>query len=66
MRSNLVDIEVTLHWSTDKAWLVESVTSSPDKVWIPRSMAELEGGDNVRKAGVLTLPEPFAVEKGLI
>ena len=63
---NQVKIEVVVHWRTDKAWLVESVTSSPEKVWIPRSMAELKGGDNVRKSGVLTLPEPFAVEKGLI
>lgn len=66
MRSDLVDIEVTLHWSTDKAWLVESVTSSPDKVWVAKSRAELEGGDNVRKSGVLTCPESFAVSKGLI
>lgn len=57
MKSNLIDIEVELRIETKLAWMVS--TDGQNRVWIPKSQAELE-------AGVLTLPEPLALEKGLI
>lgn len=74
MRSDLVDLDVTIHTSTTKmvagedrgAWLVESVTSSPKRVWIPKSQCEVEGGEPPTKRGTLTARESLLVEKGLI
>lgn len=62
--SNLVDISVTLHAETDKAWRVSDDGENDNAVWIPKSQAELE-----HKKGVLyelTLPEWLAIDKGLV
>lgn len=66
MRSNLEDIEVTVHHQTDKAWLVESEASAPERVWIPKSRCEMSEIAQPSKRAMLTAPEPFLVEKGLI
>ena len=64
MKSDLIDISVSLIYETEKAWLVSDTGQSDDAVWIPKSRAELEPSD----FGImtLTLPERFAQEKGLI
>lgn len=53
MKSNLIDLRA----ETPLAWLLS--TDGSNRVWIPKSQAEFEDG-------VLTLPEPLALEKGLI
>lgn len=57
MRSNLIDIEARLVHKTDKAWLLDVGGEKP--VWVPKSAAEFDGE-------TLTIPEPLALEKGLI
>lgn len=57
MRSNLIDIEARLVHETDKAWLLDVGNEKP--VWVPKSAAEFDGE-------TLTMPEPLAMEKGLI
>lgn len=75
MRSELVDLEVTVHHETTKmqdgedrgAWLVESDVSSPKKIWVPKSQCEV--GDRrpaPSKQATITLSESMAVSKGLI
>ena len=57
MKSNLIDIPARLIHETEKAWLL--TTDDTNKVWIAKSAAEFDGE-------TLTLPEPLALEKGLI
>jgi len=67
MRSDLVDIDVVIHWQTEKAWLVETATSSPEKVWVPASMCEVSDRKAApSKAATMTLPRGIAIEKGLV
>lgn len=68
-RSDLVDLEVTLHRDdeNDGAVLVETDASSPRQVWIPRSMCEVSDvADPPSKRATLTISESYAQEKGLI
>ena len=58
MKSNLIDIDVEVVHRTEKAVLVHTGIKE-QAVWIPKSAAEFDDG-------VLTLPEPLALEKGLI
>lgn len=60
--SEIVDVEVTLEYSTDGAWLVTSHITGK-KTWIPRSAAELDTDNN---PNVLTLSTHYAEEKGLV
>ena len=64
MRSNLIDIDVEVVHRTEKAVLVHT-GNKDESVWIPLSQCEIEpsgfGGIET-----LTLPEPLALEKGLI
>lgn len=64
MKSDLVDLEVTLHARTEKAVKVSTDGNSAKAVWVPNAYLEIE-----RKYGDLwriTLPEWLAFEKGLI
>jgi hypothetical protein len=64
MRSDLIDLDVQLVHQTEKAILV--TLDVPDNaVWLPRSRCELSetGIGGIMR---LTLPEPLALEKGLI
>ena len=69
-RSDLVDIKVILHHETspgeenEGAYLVS--TDFKDKVWVPKSRCQLEGGDPPRKEATLTLSQSLAEEKGLV
>lgn len=62
-RSDLIDISVVLVHQTEKAVLVDHGGES--NVWLPRSAIEIEKDGN-GKTWTVTLPEPLAVEKGLI
>ncbi len=67
MRSDLIDIEVTLHHQTEKAWLVESETSSPAKVWVPKSWGEISDEKPApSKQATLTMSRSRFEEKGLV
>lgn len=59
MRSNLVDVAVTLVHETEKAGLFDHGGS--ENVWVPKSVGEYDA-----REGTLTLPEPLAREKGLL
>lgn len=67
--SKIIDIEVTVHQETEKAWLVETIaTKAP--VWVPKSMVEMdfkeEFGGFIHVDGIMTLPEWLAVKERLI
>ena len=64
MRSDLVDIPVTLHHETDKAWLVSDTGDRSKAVWVPKSQAEIEPAS--KGVHTRTLPERLATEKGLV
>lgn len=55
-RSNLIDLPALLIHETEKAWRLECENGT---VWIPKSAADFDGE-------TLTLPEPLAIEKGLV
>lgn len=56
MRSDIIEIAVRVEHETEKAWLVDDGTQ---KVWLPKSRVEINDG-------VLMIPEPLAIEKGLV
>jgi hypothetical protein len=64
MKSNLIDIDVEVVHRTEKAVLVHT-GNKEQAVWIPLSQCEIEpsGIDGIE---TITLPEPLALEKGLI
>lgn len=59
MRSNLIDLEARLVHETDRARLLDFGDDKP--VWLPKSTHEWD-----EDSGTVTLPEPMAVEKGLV
>ena len=63
-KSDIIDIEMTLHAKTGRAVLASSDGSKLNAVWLPLSQIELE----TAHAGqaVVTLPEWLAIEKGLV
>ena len=64
MRSDLEDIEVTLHHQTPLAWLVSTDGERENAIWIPKALCELE---HVRgRVWTLTAPQPVLEEKGLV
>ena len=72
-RSDLVDIEVIIHRDPDpvkdgrSAWLVSSMVSSPEKVWVPEVLCEIsDRQDPPRKGATLTASQALLEEKGLV
>jgi len=65
MKSNLIDIDVELVHRTEKAVLVHTGNKEA-AVWIPLSQCEIEPSSIGGGIQTLTLPEPLAMEKGLI
>lgn len=68
-KSDLFDVSVSLVHETEMAWLVTDGEVSPlgpqpEKMWIPKSQAELE--DNEDGSWTLTAPEWLLEAKGLI
>lgn len=62
MKSELVDIEVTIHAETDLAILVSDDGDKGNAVWLPKSQIEIEKSG---KTYVVTMPEWLADDKGL-
>lgn len=59
MKSNLIDLEARLIHETEKARRFDFGGDEP--VWLPKSAHEWDEDENT-----VTLPEPLAIEKGLI
>ena len=66
MKSDLIDIAVTLHHETERALLVSDDGDCNMAVWIPKSSCEIEKHRNRKDVWTLTLPERLALEKGFI
>lgn len=58
-----IEIETTLIRQSEKAYCVDSGNTDkngqPIGIWVPKSMARYEDG-------ILTIPEKYAIEKGLL
>lgn len=64
MKSNLIDLTLRWHHETAKAILVSDDGDREKAVWLPKSVVEVE--DKGRGIVVVTLPEPLAIDKGLV
>lgn len=62
--SNVVDIEVKIHWETEDAWLVSTSGEKKDAVWVPKSKVEMDESDG--GIALMTIPEWLATEKGFV
>ena len=62
----LVTIEVALHYSTPKAYLVSDDGNNDHAVWIPKSQCELEQTEMASVIYKLTAEEQLLVDKGLV
>lgn len=62
-----IDVEVKIHHETEKAYLVSSLTTGT-KDWIPKELngEQFEVDEGQRGFALITMPEWFAAEKGLI
>ena len=65
MKSNLIDIDVEVVARTAKAVLVHT-GNKDEAVWLPLSQIEIEPNGAFPGIETVTLPEPLALEKGLI
>lgn len=63
MRSNLVDVEVRLVFSTAKAYLFESVITG-EQAWVPKSQCEYESSRS--DMGSATMEQSLAEDKRLV
>lgn len=62
MKSDLIDIVVTLHHETPKAWLVSRDGKRQNAQWIAKALAELHVAG---MAATLTCSKRLAKDKGL-
>lgn len=65
MKSDLQDVEVTVHHRTEKAILVSLDGDKENAVWVPLSQCEIERKGETR-VYILTAPEWLLVDKGLV
>lgn len=65
MKSNLISIDVEVVHRTEKAVLVHTGINER-AVWLPLSLVEIEPNGAFDGIDTLTLPEPLALEKGMI
>lgn len=66
MRSDLTDIEVMIHYDTEKAVFVSTDGLRSSAVWLAKSLVEFEEPIRFGKAQIITLPQRLAEEKGLV
>jgi len=64
MKSNLIDLTLQRHHETEKAILVSDDGDREKAVWLPKSAVEVE--EKGKSIVIVTLPEPLAIEKGLV
>ena len=66
MKSPVIDIEVTLIWSTDRAIKVSDDGDGDNFVWIPKQYVIYDEDALVGDVITISLRENIAQEKGLI
>lgn len=66
MRSNIIDLEVHLHFATAKAIKVSDDGDEDNHVWIPKSFVEYDEDADFGTDITISLRENIAKEKGLI
>jgi hypothetical protein len=68
MKSDLIDIEVFLHYETEKAVLVSDDGDKDKSVWVPKALIELVPSSRYTgpRNKIMTIPERVAIEKGLV
>ncbi len=64
MKSDLVDVTVQVHATTDRAILVSDDGEREKAIWLPLSQCEVLTRPN--GIAVVTLPEWLALQRGLI
>lgn len=68
--SKMADIEVKIHWETEKAWLISTDGVKDNAKWFPKRIKDMEEdfemdeGDGGR--AILTAPEWLLTEKELV
>lgn len=63
MKSDLIDIQMTIHHQTDRAILASDDGDRERAVWLPLAQIEVAPGS---RGHDVTMPEWLAVEKGLV
>jgi len=64
-RSPIIDLEVYIHHQTEGAILVSSDDTAGEKVWLPKSVVEINGDPTIPGDAEISLPRSYAEEKGL-
>lgn len=64
MKSDLIDIEMTIHHQTEQAVLASDDGDREKAVWLP--MSQIEVYEKTATTAEITMPQRFAMEKGLI
>ena len=65
MKSNIIDIVGVIHHQTDAAILFSETGDREKAVWLPKSQIEIER-DGPKGFDTVSMPEPLALDKGLI
>lgn len=65
-KSDLIDVTVTIHAETEKAWLMSDDGTKARAKWVPKSQGEYDPTSAAPHIGTLTCPEWLAKEKGFI
>lgn len=65
-KSDLIDVTVTIHAETEKAWLMSDDGTQARGKWVPKSQGEFEPTTVAPHIGILTCPEWLAKEKGFV
>lgn len=65
-KSDLIDVTVTIHAETAKAWLMSDDGTKARAKWVPKSQGEYDPTNVNPLIGTLTCPEWLAKEKGFI
>lgn len=63
-KSDLIDLSLALHATTERAIRVSTSGGDGDAVWLPLAHCEVQ--PKTRQSVLVTLPEWLAHEKGLI
>lgn len=63
MKSNIIDIEGAIHAETERAILFSTTGEEDEAAWLPLSLIEVE---RTASTVTVTLPEQFAIDKGLV
>ena len=63
MKSDLIDVEMKIHHTTERSILASTDGERDNAVWLP--LAHIEVANKERGVAEVTMPEWLAVERGL-